>query len=124
MVSHNDRKNLTFEQAEGVAALPRQLRPGEITASLRSKLWKIFFEKLDSRKTTGNYGHQLGFPWNQILIDYHVNHQNKMVDKFSSKLRSHVSELSDLFNAGSYADVYGFVQFVLRHTKCPRLCGL
>jgi hypothetical protein len=120
MVSHDDRKQLTFEQAEGAAPLPTQLRPGEISPPLRAKLWVVFHGMISASKTRDNFGLFLSHPWSQILRDYYVNHQNRMVDKFSSALKLRISELSDMFNQGAYSDVFGFIQFVLRHHKCPR----
>jgi hypothetical protein len=35
-----DRKKLSFEQAEGVEPLPRQLRLKEISPELRALLWR------------------------------------------------------------------------------------
>ncbi len=118
MVSHNDRKQLTFEQAEGAAPLPTQLRPGEISPPLRAKLWELIFNHLSLTKKSDVYSY-LGSPWDRILRDYHVQHEHKMADAFDAKLSIHINRLSSLFKDGLYTRVFGFIQFVLRHNKCP-----
>ena len=122
MVSHNDRKQLTFEQAEGAAPLPTQLRPGEISPPLRAKLWEPIFDHLSSTKESAGYGRPLclGSPWSRILRDYHVQHEHKMADAFDAKLSIHIDRLSSLFKEGVYTRVFGFIQFVLRHNRCPK----
>ena len=122
MVSHNDRKQLTFEQAEGAAPLPTQLRPGEISPPLRAKLWEPIFDHLLSTKESAGYvgAVYLGSPWSKILRDYHVQHEYKMADAFDVKLSIHINRLSSLFRDGLYTRVFGFIQFVLRHDRCPK----
>jgi hypothetical protein len=68
MVSHNERKQLTFEQAEGAAPLPTQLRPGEISPPLRAKLWEPIFDHLLFTKQSAGYVGAvfLGSPWSRI----------------------------------------------------------
>jgi hypothetical protein len=121
MVSHNERKPLTFEQAEGAAPLPTQLRPGEISPPLRAKLWEPIFDHLSLTKDSSAYYRppHLGTPWSRILRDYHVHHEHKMADAFDTKLSIHIDRLSSLFKDGVYTRVFGFIQFVLRHNKCP-----
>jgi hypothetical protein len=41
------RKTVTFEQAEGVEPLPRQLRLKELSKELRAKLWFVIHENFD-----------------------------------------------------------------------------
>lgn len=121
MASHNDRKQLTFEQAEGATPLPTQLRPGEISPPLRAKLWEPIFDHLLFTKQSGGYVGAvfLGSPWSRILRDYHVHHEHKMADAFDTRLSIHIDRLSSLFKDGVYTRVFGFIQFVLRHNKCP-----
>jgi hypothetical protein len=43
---YEDRKRLTFEQAEGAEPLPAQLKLREVSQELRARLWQIFHQEL------------------------------------------------------------------------------
>lgn len=43
-----------------------------------------------------------------------------MIDEFSSKYADLKKSLKATFSKGDYADIFGFVQFTLRHSRCPR----
>ena len=47
---YEDRKRLTFEQAEGAEPLPSQLKLKEVSNELRALLWNIFFRELSRRR--------------------------------------------------------------------------
>ena len=49
-VGFDERKRLTFEQAEGAAPLPRQLRPKEISPELRALLWVAVHNSFENYK--------------------------------------------------------------------------
>jgi len=59
------RKGLTFEQAEGLAPLPKQLGRTEVSQELRAVLWNYIHEQItDSANYDSIYGHgYLGQPW-------------------------------------------------------------
>jgi hypothetical protein len=48
----HSRKHLTFEQAEGVEALPRQLLLKEITKELRAKVWQVISHSLNQHRAS------------------------------------------------------------------------
>jgi hypothetical protein len=43
---YEDRKGLTFEQAEGAEPLPSQLKLREVSRELRARLWAVFVKLL------------------------------------------------------------------------------
>jgi hypothetical protein len=43
---YEDRKRLTFEQAEGAEPLSSQLKLKEVSPELRARLWAIFYRIL------------------------------------------------------------------------------
>jgi hypothetical protein len=90
------RKNLTFEQAEGLAPLPKQLARTEVSQELRAVLWKYIHGQINETSEQGSYSYYLGDPWNDILQEVHVYREHRLIEQ------------------GSYADVYGWLQFVLR----------
>jgi hypothetical protein len=58
-------------------------------------------------------------PWAQILYDKHVLRDHKMADEFDSRYEELAPELKAIFEEGDYIDVFGFVQWVLRHRNSP-----
>jgi hypothetical protein len=117
MTAHDDeiqrRKNLTFEQAEGLAPLPTQLARTEVSQELRAVLWKYLHEQIDESSESGGYGPHLGKPWRHILKEVHVYREHKLVDDFSTDLKPALAAVRRVFEKGSYSDIYGWLQFVL-----------
>jgi hypothetical protein len=63
-----DRKNLSFEQAEGVEPLPRQLRLKEISQQLRALFWKVVYDDI-----TRYHDVVLNTGWCRILNSKTIN---------------------------------------------------
>ena len=111
-----DRKRLTFEQAEGAEPLPSQLKLKEVSNELRALLWNIFFRELGSELEEGGY---LSEPIVTLLYEWHVKRQFKAADEFSPKYLNWVEELKPVFMEGDYVEIFGFVQWALRHPSKP-----
>ncbi len=119
---HAERRRLTFEQAERVEPLPTQLHPKELSKELRALLWQLVYKSLNEDtnfdhnvKVLGSFiGH-----WKWILYDYHVTHEYLMADEFENNSVILTKKLKALFSGGSYAKVFGFLQFVIRHRSQP-----
>lgn len=114
----SERKKLTFEQAEGVEQLPGQLQLKELSPQLRSLLWKAVYEGLDECKEYTSINIHLTDPWETILYDKHVYKDHLMADDFNSKFKEHSSNLKSIFTGGDYIEIFGFLQFVIRHPRC------
>ena len=52
--------------------------------------------------------------WNKILYVKHVTRDHKMADEFSSEFARQRDGLKRVFTQGSYAELYGFLEWVLR----------
>lgn len=113
------RHGLSFEQAEGAAPLPSQLRLGELSQELRARLWAVIHESLKADCNNSMGYAYVGGRWGQVLKDHAVVRLHEMIDEIESDPREIVPQLSSVFRFGSYTDVLGFVQFVLRHQQCP-----
>jgi hypothetical protein len=107
------RKNLTFEQAEGLAPLPTQLARTEVSQELRAVLWKYLHEQIDESAESGAYAYYLGKPWDHILKEVYVYREHKLIDDFESELKPALAVVRRVFEKGSYSDIYGWLQFVL-----------
>ncbi len=62
-------------------------------------------------------GYYLGRPWNQILKGVHVYREHKLIDDFSTDLNPALAVVRRVFERGSYAEIYGWLQFVLRSNR-------
>jgi hypothetical protein len=117
---YEDRKRLTFEQAEGAEPLPSQLKLGEISPELRSRLWAIFHDLLAEARA--DYPHDaLDGELVQVLRDWHVVRRFRAADEFNPSYQHWVERLKPIFLEGHYTKMLGFVQWVLRHEDKPLL---
>jgi hypothetical protein len=117
---YEERKRLTFEQAEGAEPLPAQLKLKEVSQELRALLWAVFLNVL--RETSvGDTFDQLDVqePFLSLLRDWHVKRCFKAADEFTSSFEYWLEELKGVFMEGDYLKIFGFVQWALRHGDKP-----
>lgn len=118
---YEDRRHLTFEQAEGAEPLPRQLELKELSHEIRALLWDLVYSQLAQASHPVEFGpgRYLSGDWITILRDKHVRHDHKMVDEFENNFGRLSRDIKQIFVHGTYIEVFGWLQFVLRHPKCP-----
>jgi hypothetical protein len=118
---YEDKKRLTFEQAEGAEPLPSQLELREISPELRARLWAIFHRILAGSREARPMGPlpDLVGPLVRVLYDWYVDRCFKPSDEFTQSYPHWVGELKSIFMQGDYVAVLGFVQWVLRHKQKP-----
>jgi hypothetical protein len=112
------RKGLTFEQAEGIAPLPTQLRRTDVTPELRAVLWDYVYERIEGNiRRVDGYRHT-GETWSRLLKAVHVYRDHRSADEFSSRFTEAIKSPKRTFEKGDYAQIYGWLQFVLQQ-KAP-----
>jgi hypothetical protein len=116
-----DRAKLTFEQAESLEPLPTQLKPTELPPGLRAGLWQALYVHLEAAVHRLERHSVFNEPWLSILRDLDVQKHHLPVNKFSALTSGHISALEKTMMSGSYSDVFGLLQWLLRHPRCPRL---
>jgi hypothetical protein len=115
-----DRKKLSFEQAEGAAPLPSQLQLREVSQQLRALLWSRVHFYLKEATEHSNYGpNYLDQPWSNILRDEYVHRQLRMVDDFKNDAQHLIKVTRTIFEDGAYLAIFGWLEFVLKHPACP-----
>jgi hypothetical protein len=120
-VEFEDRKRLTFEQAEGAEPLPSQLKLKELSPELRARLWAIFYQELSDAQDpleSETYA-RLDGPVVNLLYNWHVTRCFRAADEFRARYDYWVAELKSLFMEGDYLEIFGFVQWVLRCEDKP-----
>jgi hypothetical protein len=116
------RRSLSFEQAEGAEKLPSQLATTEVTQQLRSYVWAVVHASLEKYRrsdTMGYGGSWFNDPWATILKEKHVVRDHRMADEFVNDARKLTDDLKGWFARGNYTQIYGTIQWVLRHRMCP-----
>lgn len=115
------RQKLTFEQAEGVERLPEQLKPKEMSEKLRSYLWYVAYENMKTAIKNNMYGRGSYFEggWERIFYDHHVFRLNRFADEFKNDAASIIRDCNHTFKSGTYVEIFGFLQYVIRHFACP-----
>lgn len=118
---YEDRKRLTFEQAEGAEPLPAQLKLKEVSPELRARLWYIFHEELAGARRAYPVSsvQDLEGPFAQCLYYWHVACCFQAADEFTLSYDYWLNELKSIFKEGDYLEIFGFVQRVLRHDAKP-----
>ena len=112
-----DRKRLTFEQAEGAAPLPSQLKPKQISTELRARLWAVMHGSLCD--VGWDYEDNIGDPWYTIMQDKHVYRDHRFVDDFQASRFEVFEALKNHFATGDYLSIFGFLEWLFRHPHCP-----
>jgi hypothetical protein len=74
------RKKLSFEQAEGLAPLPSQLARGAISQEFRAALWAALHSRLEYYRYSIGETSYVGDPWETILRDAHVYRDHLAID--------------------------------------------
>lgn len=110
------RKELTFEQAEGADPLPTQLALKEVSDALVAKMWQLFHDEIQN--VSGNW---LGPPWSAILKDHYVDRLRQPIDTFETRTHSVKAHVKHVMFTTDYLKFFGFIQYVLRHPRCPSL---
>jgi AbiJ N-terminal domain 4 len=114
-----ERKRLTFEQAEGVEPLPAQLKLKELSPEFRAIAWALFLESIDKGRQNDSFGTSVAGAWKSILRERHIFRLHLPADEFDASYKVVLQHLKPLFMAGDYTKVLGFLQFAIRHPACP-----
>jgi hypothetical protein len=117
---YEDRKRLTFEQAEGAEPLPTQLQLCEVSRELRARLWSIVYKSLQNGSSADDYRRaEVDEPLLTLLYDLHVEHWCRPADEFTSSFEHWAAELKHVFMVGDYIQIFGLTQWMLRHRAQP-----
>jgi len=84
-----ERRKLTYEQAEGAAPLPSQLKLKEVSQELRARLWRVIYTHLNEATDCPSTGGRsyLRSPWEGIFQYMHVARDHAMADEFENDAR-------------------------------------
>ena len=114
-----ERKKLTFEEAEGLVPLPSQLALCEISQQFRAVLWNSLNRTFKSHRGQSAYGSAyIREPWSRILNDVRVYRYHR-TDPFPVGFDKPIAEVKQVITEGTWSDVLGWLEFVLKHPACP-----
>jgi hypothetical protein len=114
-----ERKELTFEQAEGAEPVPTQLKLKEVSERLRAALWRVVHNSLREARLWEDYAPapRLKSPWGEILLDLYTYRYHRMT--FHNNADALIDEARAIFERGDYIAIFGWLQWVLRRRGCP-----
>lgn len=111
------RRKLTFSQAEGLVALPSQLKPGVLSSGLRARIWRSLHA---SMSYTSSQKYFLADPWRTMLYDFHVEVLHARADTFDPTARQWLDSLGDMITGDAkYSTVFDFLTWILRRPNVP-----
>jgi hypothetical protein len=114
------RKQLSFEQAEGIEPLPSQLKLREVSPKLRAVLWSQIHSYQANPMEPSDFGKPyFTRPWSTILKDEHIFRRDGMADDFTNNAKELIKQTRDIFENGDYVAIFGWLEFVLKHPSCP-----
>lgn len=110
------RKRLTFKQAEGIDPLPTQMKRNEVTSVLRARLWELLFISIspEKRSNVAYVMTNVDPVWAYVLQDEFVGRRGGAAHQFNALLPNAVKDLYPIFEKGSYAEIFDFIQFIVR----------
>jgi hypothetical protein len=79
-------------------------------------LWKYVHDEI-VRSPSG--GSQVNSVWTKILENVHVLFFHRFTDDFTAFRPDAIKSVKKIFEKGDYAEIYGWLQFVLRHQPPP-----
>ncbi len=109
------RKKLTFEQAEGLVELPRQLLPNELPNTLRARLLNVivmFVEREMNHRSIRL--RSMGPHWTRVFKRFHAEHLGKVTATFDNNKVNNLKIIETIFAQGQAMDVYGVLQAIVR----------
>lgn len=116
-----DRKGLTFAQAEGAEPLPSQLALREVSTELMAVLWSYVYDSMEnSVLDDAGYGMDsyLNDPWRTILRMWWILRLHKNTDE-APNAKGFMRIVKEKLTSGNYIDVFDFLQFVMQRPECP-----
>lgn len=113
------RKELSFEQAEGLSPLPTQLSRDALPNVLRARITEVLHVHLIKAYSQISQSYQA--PWSEILWDAHVRRFGNMPSTFENRRYPIVQFYEKFFATSKYGEFYGLIQWFLRHGKIPSL---
>jgi hypothetical protein len=112
-IEYERRRELTFEQAEGISPLPAQLNLREIPVQTKALLWAAVFAELQLR--TSKYGSTVFDPILTIARRHFIQVEHGMIDEFRNDFERITKRWKEYFTAkATYTETLGFVQWLLR----------
>ncbi len=98
------------------------MKRDEVSKPLRAMLWAFVMNTIERDGTTqvDYFGDTLKGDWRAILLSLHIEHHHFRLDRFKEDWDEHKSRLGKMFDEGGYHEIYGWLQFVVRHPRSKK----
>ncbi|KQQ73647.1 hypothetical protein ASF70_07495 [Rhizobium sp. Leaf321] len=108
------RREISFEQAEGIVPLPSQLALKTTTRVLRARLWAAILSRVEADQRKGNLSISLGSKWEAIFRDYVVRRLGAFSDQANSTKDQLIATIRPSFEKDDYVAVLGTTEWLVR----------
>ena len=115
------RKKLTFEQAEGLEELPRQLKRNEMPNTLRARLLKQVTDAASAEADQVGQYFAFGPDWEGVFRSLWAGHLGIVSASFYPTRENVFSVLEEVFKDWPAPKVYGFIQAIVRLARSADL---
>ena len=114
------RKLLTFEQAEGVEAIPSQFKLKDLSAAAKAKLWQGVYEMIKNSEASHSYA--IRDPLRSVALQHFVEVEHGYADEFDPHSGKVSNRWKPYFSQSApYYLSLGLVQFLLRRIRYRKL---
>lgn len=113
------RQALTFEQAEGLEELPRQLLPDEMPDVLKARLLHVIVKSVEKEMAERNLARLLGEAWEGVFRRFYVEFMGDLSVEFDKTKTKHLKTLELFFKAAGAKQIYGIMQALVRLADLP-----
>ena len=112
----------SFSQAQGYEEIPGQLKLEELPKKARTRIWNLFFVHLEKSMGTDNVlgGSWIAGDWAQVFQAVHVKFDDRALDDWRTDFWPFCKNLRQRIESQPFNKVFDLIQFVLRHSRCPR----
>ena len=111
--------SLSFSQAQGYEAIPGILKLEELPDEARMRIWNILYKHIEKDRNYGPVSSWIVGKWAEIVKDLYSDFYSQPLDKWDSDFEHIVRALRNTITQKKFNKVFDFVQFVIRHERCP-----
>lgn len=121
-MTENDRRNLTFRQAEGLDPLPAPLALGQISADARALIWLAVHTNLsiEAKREQPRGAHFLGSGWMAVMKWWWVRHDQRPIDEFDGFMDANVAILKSICYTWDISRLFDFLTAAIRMPSGPK----
>lgn len=110
-----DRSEISFEQAEGVEALPSQMALKTTTPRLRARLWDVIYSSVVAEMDASYNSSTLGKSWATVLRRFAIERLAMLSDEVGKSYKQFATLIRPAFTTDDYVRTLGVTEWMVRN---------